>query len=201
MRTGPGGPSATTDASGTPGTSPACPEDSQERTRPGREGSWTGAGGCVGGAAGGGASLVLGLWVRSECCPKGLGLARASQASAGSEPECGGAAYTPTWRPPSGAGVRARGFLQRNVSSGTRAICPTPPVWLSPTQVVTGWRSQSCGKTPGMRHQDPRRPFSGRPRSRGHLREHGRPSAAVGGSWPRRLRHLIRVHACCPRSF
>jgi len=34
-----------------------------------------------------GASLLLGLWVQSECCPKGLGLATASQALAGSRPE------------------------------------------------------------------------------------------------------------------
>ena len=53
MRTGLDSPSAPTAASGTPGTSPACPEDSQERTWPGREGGWMGAGGCVGGATGG----------------------------------------------------------------------------------------------------------------------------------------------------
>ena len=88
MRIGPGGPSATIEASGTPGTSPACLEDSQERTRPGREGGWPGAGGCVGGSyREEGTSLLLGLWVQSEGCPKGLGLARATQALAGSGPE------------------------------------------------------------------------------------------------------------------
>ena len=48
MRIGQGGPSATIEASGTQGTSPACPKDSQERTQPGRKGGWPGAGGCVG---------------------------------------------------------------------------------------------------------------------------------------------------------
>lgn len=152
VRIGPGGPSATTEASGTPGTPPACLEDSQERTGLGREGGWPGAGGCVGGSyREEGTSLLLGLWVRRECCPKGLGLARATQALAGSGPE----PHMGVQRAPQrgsrllGPEPEPKASWGGMCLSGRRPICPTPSVWLSPMGVVTGWQSQSSGNIPG----------------------------------------------------
>ena len=127
VRIGPGGPSATIEASGTPGTSPACLEDSQERTRPGREGGWPGAGGCVGGATERrGPPCCWACGSRVNAAPKGWGWLERPKPwlEADPSPTHGGAACTLTWQPSSGTRARAQGFLGRNVSFGTKAHLP-----------------------------------------------------------------------------